>query len=172
MGDGTGGYLLAARLGRLTVDDAFRSRRKIVPHRNGDTSYISALMTFFPYITREPFIVLFGRKYVIRACLSTSFFDRDGAVENKNSYLTGRDFNFRHHKLRSSKSRPIGLKFPLSIAYFRSRDDVPRHALSAEMFEFFIVMFGRNVMSAKMLESSLRSRNVIHRGDKTKAQTQ
>ena len=41
-----------------------------------------------------------AKRHALRACLSTSFFDRKSDVENQNPELTGRDLNHLRNKLR------------------------------------------------------------------------
>ena len=62
---GGGGYSVAACLIQAAIDQAYLSRQTTVPH--GNTSNISRLTTFFPYITFSSFAYLasflFGRRW-------------------------------------------------------------------------------------------------------------
>ena len=69
---------------------------------------------------------------VLRACLSTLFFDRKCAVETKYSDLIGRDFNHRILFRRWLRSRPIRSGYLFSTSFLRSKKNVLRHALSKE----------------------------------------
>ena len=61
---------------------------------------------------------------LIRACLSTFFFDRKCAVETKYSDLIGCDFNYRSLFRSWLRSRPIRSGFLFSTAHFRSKNKV------------------------------------------------
>ena len=64
-GGGEGAYSFVAGLSHLTGDHASLSRRSTVPTRNGETSNVWALITFLPYITRNPFAYI-----IFLACLA------------------------------------------------------------------------------------------------------
>ena len=92
---------------------------------------------------------------ILRACLSTFFFDRKCAVERKYTDLIGCDFNYRGLFRSWLRSRPIRSGFLFSIAHFRSKNKVLRHALSQESTKHLSLAFSIENMPSKRTKGNL-----------------